>query len=221
MIALIVFTDGRVHCLDRTLRSLSEHLTGSIGRWIVIDDSADWATKSALQLALGDTWELHHAPQRRGFAGTIGYAWDLAADMDIDYVAHWEDDFVLTEPVNLDHLTAVLDQEPRLDQMALLRQSWNRVERAAGGIIQAHPENFTEVRAHDAVWIEHRSFFTTNPSVYHRELCELGWPQVAQSEGIFTHQRLTDPERKFAFWGPLGHGPYVKHIGRERVGTGY
>lgn len=215
MIALVVFTDGRLECLDRTLRSLTENLTGTITRWIVIDDSADWAVRSALQLGL-DTWELHHAPKRRGFAGTIGYAWELLREMDdVDYVAHWEDDFVLTEPVNLDHLTAVLNREPILDQMALLRQPWNATEIAAGGVMETNPDAFTERDG----WVEQSSFFTTNPSVYRWSLCHVGWPQCDQSEGIFTAERRTIG-RRFGYWGTAGH-EYVEHIGSERVGTGY
>lgn len=219
MIALVVFTDGRRQCIERTIRSLAANLSGPISRFVIINDEpvptyCRWLDERYPE------WEIHHTPTRRGFAGTYGYGWQVAASLDVDYVCSWEDDFVLTEPVNLDHLCRVLDVSPHLDQMALLRQAWNQKEIDAGGVIEANPEAFTEVTVAGRTWIEQALFFTTNPSVYRRELCEQGWPQVEHSEGIFTASRRKVGQ-KFAYWGKLADAPRLEHIGTERMGVGY
>lgn len=224
MIALVIFTDGRHACLDRTIASLAANLRGEIGSWLIFNDSPDPHDRLLLDSNLGDMWEIHHAPERRGFAGTIGHAWRiLQTRPEIDHVAHWEDDFELLEALNLDELARVLDARSHLDQMALLRQAWNSSETAAGGIIEQAPENYTAVLDADldAEWIEHRVCFTTNPCLYRREICSLGWPTEAHSEGLFTQQLLKRPTHRFAYWGPLEHGPWVQHIGRVRNGTNY
>jgi hypothetical protein len=115
----------------------------------------------------------------------------------------------------------LLERHPELAQLALKRQAWNAEERAAGGIIECHPGDFLEVSDAEATWTEHRRFFTTNPSVYSSRLCELGWPQVEHSEGIFTHCLLEDPELRFAFWGGRFDPPQCQHIGEVRAGVGY
>lgn len=218
-IALCLFTDGRKDCFDRTIQSLARNLTGNISRWLIINDSTDPGYRKYLDEFYA--FEIHHAPERRGFAGTYHYAWQLLAQMsEVDYVASWEDDFVLREPVNLDQLTALLKRQPHLDQLALLRGPVNVEEQRAGGVMEVHPHDFAERCEQGVTWVEHRRFFTTNPSVYRRDLCKVGWPECQHSEGVFTHLRLEDPERRFGYWGPRGR-VLVDHIGTQRVGTGY
>lgn len=69
-------------------------------------------------------------------------------------------------------------------------------------------------------WLEHRLFFTTNPSLYRRSLADRRWPDAPDSERKFTDQLRADG-RSFAFWGARHDGTWVTHIGDQRVGTGY
>ncbi len=105
--------------------------------------------------------------------------------------------------------------------MAFRRQPWNAEEKHAGGIIETHPEDYVQRNDLRHVWIEHLRFFTTNPSLYSVDLTRPGWPQVAHSEGIFSHRIFADPTKRSAFWGPKDSAPWVHHIGAERTGTGY
>lgn len=155
-----------------------------------------------------------------GFAGAIAQGWASVLETGADYVLHWESDFIARAPVELAEMIGLLERHPRLAQVSLKRQAWNERERAAGGIVEADSDDFTEM--HDGVtWTEHRRYFTTNPSVYSTSLCSMGWPQVEHSEGVFTHRLLEDPELRFAIWGGKFDPPAVEHIGEVRAGVGY
>ncbi len=239
MIALLVLTDGRLDCLAATMTSIAHHLYGPITRWVMHDDSGD----PVLQDRLGKTlrredpaWELVCTPARAGFGGAIQSAWrHLRDDPKIRFVAHFEDDFVLTRPVNLAAMATVLTARPHLAQMALRRQAWNPTERAAGGVVECDPEAYADMDdAHGNQWLEHRLWWTTNPSLYRRDLTLVGWPDGHASEGQFSHRLLAAgmhlPARdrwippadvRFGYWGAREDGPWVEHIGTARAGTGY
>lgn len=148
-----------------------------------------------------------------GFAGAIQAGWD---QITTDFVFHVEQDFTFNWPVDLERMRRLLEQNPLIAQMALKRQPWNEQEKAAGGIVEQHPDDFYDC----GEFTVHRRFFTTNPSLYKREIVEKGWPQVPQSEGIFTHQLATEGYW-FAYLGGKFDPPAVTHIGEDRVGVGY
>ncbi len=126
-------------------------------------------------------------------------------------------------------MTYVLRRHPHLAQLALRRQPWNDEERAAGGIVEQHPDDFVEVDGgHGSVWLEHRRFLTTNPCLYRRELMDVDWPEGPNSEGMFTHRLLERgfsgapaSQLRFGYWGSRDSGEAVEHIGHVRAGTGY
>lgn len=152
-----------------------------------------------------------------GFAGAIQRAWDQVA---CDYIVHIEADFTFNARVPVHDMIDVLKDDRNLVQLVLKRQSWNADEIKAGGIVEEHPDDYTEVHNGDVIYTTHRRFFSTNPCVYAtRWTCE-GWPQVPGSEGIFTHRLLEDPDVRFGFWGGKFDEPLVHHIG-QREGTGY
>lgn len=222
--ALIVLTNGREDYLDRTLGSAFEAIDGELKPRIMVDDSQN----SFYGREVDEKWSgqfdvIHHAPKSLGFCGAIQKAWDLVKDFeDVQYVFHLEEDFVFNHYVNLAKMISILDNYSHVAQVALLRQPWNDSERAAGGIVQQHPDSYEDCSdGQGNEWLEHRLFFTTNPSVYRRSLIDRGWPQVPYSEGIFTHQLIEDPDLRFAFYGPRNVGPAVLHIGDKRTGTKY
>lgn len=213
-------TDGRRACIERTLASFDEMVTGPITRRIIHDDSGDPAYRSWLTETF-PTYSIVGADERQGFTGAICWAWSFLRHSSQQYIVHVEDDFTFNRPVDLADLAAVLSARPYLVQLALRRQAWNDQERAAGGIVEQHPGDYAEVSDGGATWLEHRRFFTTNPSLYRRSLCDRGWPQVEHSEGHFTHQLLVDPAVRFGFWGGRDSGEAVHHIGADRAGVGY
>lgn len=218
--ALVVFTDGRHDCLDRTLASFDEMVTGPITRRMIVNDSPSPLDQDHLDDKYGDRYTIHHAPARRGFGGTIAYAWRHVPDA-VRFVFSTEDDFLFKRPVDLTSMMHVLDSRPHVAQLALRRQAWNADERAAGGVIELNPTAYVEHSSQDGAWLQHRLFWTTNPSLFRRELCDTGWPETEHSEGVFTHRLIEDTELRFGYWGARDSGEWVEHIGLERVGQGY
>lgn len=192
-VCLLLIGDGRHDYRERTLRSAAVCLP-PLDACAEVDDTA----------------------HDLGFAGAIQAGWDAIAEARADYVFHLEADFTFNDTVPLAAMIAALDANPTLAQVALKRQPWNAEERAAGGICELHPGDFTD----EGPVSRHRRFFTTNPSVYRASLCECGWPQEPHSEGVFTHRLLADGF-DFAFWGGRFDPPAVTHIGAERTGRGY
>lgn len=194
-VCLLLISDGRDEYLQRTLLSAAEHLP-AFDQLVHVEDRG----------------------HELGFAGAIQHGWE---QVKADWVFHLEADFTFTERVDLNRMKTILVARPYLAQLVLKRQPWNPDETAAGGIIEQHPDDYTEVNAYAGTWTEHRRFWSTNPSLYSTRFCRLGWPQVPQSEGIFTHRLLKDPHLRFAFWGGKTDPPRVTHIGDVRAGTGY
>lgn len=232
-VALLIITDGRRECLDRTLRSLTGSWAGSEPDSItVVDDSGNPGYQQwlARRLAPWNANIVSH-PERRGFAAAIASGW--AAVAGAQWVVHVEDDFVFKGPFPVADMIQLLTLRPHLAQVSLLRQAVNPTELAAGGLVEAHPGEFVDcvwAGAFDGPsfrWMEQRLYFTTNPSVYPGSLVDLGWPQEPQSEGIFTHRLrehgfgdVAGPDVRFGVWGTTADAPRVLHIG-ERQGTGY
>jgi len=223
-IALLVMTDGRDYTLHRTIESARVQLRGNVvERWIH-DDSGDGRHAAELATRYRD-FEVIAAPTRSGFGGAIRRAWQhLHAVTGAAYVFHLEDDFVFPRPIELAALATILDLRPHVAQVALRRQPWNAEERAAGGIVEQHPGDFEDhcSPVHDLEWLEHRRFFTTNPSLFRRELLSREWPDGANSEGRFSIELFSeDPANRSAYFGARDSGEWCEHIGLERVGTGY
>lgn len=228
-IAVIVFTDGRTGLLDQTLRSFftNVQIPASWGeRLFIFDDSADPKVHDHIRRNYPE-FHLVPALERQGFAGTIHHAWHLLRFEyrfmeNIDYVFHLEDDFVFNRQVRVAEMAHVLQSNGSLAQVALVRQPWNDVERAAGGLLQARPDTFTQRRTESGVaYLEHDAFFTTNPCLYPGVLPHMvQWPLGADSEGRFGIT-MRNAGAKFAFLGELDQEPAVTHIGAERNGTGY
>lgn len=219
-IALVVFTDGRRAYHDQAMASAVRHLPDFAHR-VMVNDEPDPAWCTYLDQVWGDSFQIVHARQRRGFAGAIRAGWKTAQAIGADWIFHLEADFTFNEYVNVAAMRTVLEHHPHLVQLALRRQPWNDTERAAGGIVEQHPDDYTDHEWQGHRWLEHRRFFTTNPSLYRTSLCTTGWPQVPHSEGIFTHQLLADPAVAFGFWGARSDPPKVHHVGDERAGHGY
>lgn len=196
-VCLLRIGDGRDETHEQSWASLQEMLP-PVERVVTIDDRE----------------------HKMGFAGAIMEGWRQVLATRCEWVFHAELDFLYGEPIPLRDMIELLEAESHLVQVALKRQPVNEEEIAAGGIVEAHSDDFRQRVEGGVIWTEHRRFFTTNPSVYSTKLCRHGWPQVPQSEGVFTHRLLEDPDVRFAFWGAKYDPPMVEHIG-ARCGTGY
>ena len=222
MIALLVMTDGRGDCLARSVASF-DRLHGPITQRVIHDDSG--SRGYARHLAENyPGWEIVSTGRRAGFAGAYRSAWRwLRSHCTTNWVFSTEDDFVVTQDVNLSEMAAVMQFRPHMAQMALLRQAWNEQETAAGGIVQMHPGDYHDASDGTHHWLQHRRFFTTNPHLLRTEFVrDHVWPEGSQSEGRFGVQLFnTEPATVCGFWGRRDDPPRVEHIGTVRIGTGY
>lgn len=195
-VCLLTIGDGRDAYHDLSRASLTEMLP-DVAHHVEIDDRE----------------------HRLGFAGAVKAGWEAALETGAEYVFHAELDFTYLHPVKLAAMTHVLDEHDHLVQMALLRGPVNAAERAAGGIIEQHPDAYRTVRCCSLAWREHRRFVTTNPCLWPRWVIARGWPLVDQSEGRFGIELFAEHQSLHAaFWGTTVD---VEHIGHERAGTGY
>lgn len=221
MIALLVMTDGRDHIFE-SIPSADGFLLGPISERWIHDDSGDPRHAEKLRRVFPD-WQVVTTPGRSGFAGAIRSAWSTLLELSsAPFVFHLEDDFTFRRVVPLTELAALLVHAPELAQVALRRQAWNPIELAAGGVVEVAPEDFEELAdpITGAAYLRHRRFFTTNPSLYRRELMERGWPAGAESEGRFSAELFRDG-LACAYFGARDSGEWVTHIGHARAGTGY
>jgi hypothetical protein len=219
-VILLVMTDGRLDCIGQTIESARENLGGEVTYKVIHDDTGDEAHRDRLRELFPD-FEVIGQPTRQGFGGAIRSAWKHLQSRTERFVFHLEDDFTFNEPVDVPMMQRVLDRNPSLVQLALRRQPWNDAERAAGGIVEQHPDDYTDCSDGISDWLEHRRFFTTNPSLYRRGLTTRTWPEGEHSEGRFGIELLENPTVRFGYWGRRTDPPKVHHIGEHRAGTGY
>ena len=228
-LSMIVRTGGtaeawpaRREYLERTMASLVEHVRyDSVVRRVVYSDWPEAITPELTAIA-----------ERHGFyvvgEGNVGYTpsmqklWRyLASRRDpFEYVFLAEDDFVYERDVDLAELVEALEENRHLVQVALLRDACYPAERERGGILGHPVEEFTPGVLKGSRWLEHRRFFTTNPTVFRRSLTARPWPTQSHSEAVFGRLLFADsPTARSALWGE--GEPWVTHIGEVRAGAGY
>lgn len=223
MLTQLVITDGRMLCLERTLASFDLGVRQNlINRRVIINDcpDPDYAAWIDETFSFDEHVRSSYRGDRIGFSGAIQMGWRVLGDS--DYVMHLEDDFTLTRHWHVQAVLDVLEEHPHLAQMALRRQPVNDQEIAAGGIVECWPNEYTAVTdtwGHS--WLEHRLFFTTNPSIYPRSVVNRGWPSGAGSEGEFSRRLFDNPQAVCGFWGKRDDPPWIIHIGEVRTGKGY
>ncbi|MFF5261346.1 glycosyltransferase family 2 protein [Actinomadura viridis] len=225
-VPIICLTNGRPDCIAKTIPSANAHLTG-VSSMVIVDDSGDDVYGQWLEDEyVGGPWHTRvlHLPAPHGYWRAMQAVWALARHWDKPAFAFWEDDFVLTEDVDLDELAEVLDARRDLMQMALLRQPWFTNEVEHGGLIEAleaQGQRFTECTNGRQWWIEHRAVFTGNPCLIPRRTLEHDWPEGDWSESRFSRHLFQNPHARAAYWGRRTDPPRVEHIGHARVGSGY
>lgn len=223
MIALAVTTDGRAECLERSVASLLGQVRGLDGPRLIFDDSGDRRYRRWLRSRFeSEGFSVRGEGERLGQDRALASMWRQLRSRDFagcEWVMHAEDDFLYEREVDVTDLCAVLATRPYLAQMALLRQPWFPAERKAGGIVARDPEAYARVVASPHRWLEHRLWFTLNPCVYRRALCERPWPQGRRHEWRFGRELCRDRRVRFGIWG--GGEAWITHIGERRAGRGY
>lgn len=222
-VALLVIGDGRDELREQTLASFLSNVFGyRLGYAAVVDDRR----------------------HEMGFGGAIRAGWHYLAEhlreaaeaglpAPFDYVFHLEEDWLFAEPIDVRWLAVMLGGAktptrqalPVLAQAALKRGPVNDVEARAGGLIELWPDEYQDAgtihpESGAVPYVQHRLFFTTNPSLYRASLMLLGWPEGNQSEAAFT-QRCLDFGYWFGFYGARTHPPTIEHLGTVRTGGGY
>lgn len=229
-LAVLIFTDGRKDFFSSTFQSLQENVSANnIGHKIIIDDASDSDYGLWLDTNYGSEVDrIVHHQARLGFGETIRDTWLKLNSLigTYDYIFHLEDDFIFNRPINLDDLIQILEKNPHMAQVCLLRQPWNQDEINAGGIWQQWPENFTEKSVDGSgekiYYLSHRQWFSTNPSVYPKWVADLGWPEGLNSEERFwTEKLLPRGTLSCSYFGSKADPPAVNHIGSGRMGIGY
>lgn len=219
--AILVMTDGRDDYLKQCLNSFA--FRGGAEFWMH-DDTGDADYRARLAATYPLFTQIGDGP-RRGFGGAIRRAWSQLLDRSTaDYVFHLEQDFQLQAGVvDLDRLAGLLQWRPQLAQVALKRQPWSA--EGPGGFMADNPGQYVDRDG----WVETARNFTTNPSLYRRDLMTVGWPDEQYSEGKFGFVLkdrglpwgIPGDEVRFGFLGQVADEPLVDHIGHVRTGTGY
>jgi hypothetical protein len=221
-IALLVIGDGREDLRAETLRSFARA-------------TPEWEG--------GPIVSILDAEHKLGFAGAIREGWRQLRELKglgFDYVFHLEEDWRFDRALDLTAMAHLLEAQPGLAQVALRRGPVNIAERKAGGVVEMWPQEYQQrslvIRPYanrragpllasgdqHIYWLQHELYFTTNPSLYTRELVEqMDWPARAGSEAEFTKDCLRAGYR-FALWGARDTGAWITHTGTDRrTGTGY
>lgn len=204
--------------LARSLASLSENVTGTIVQRVVYDCWGDPAIRSELEtMAQPFGFYVAGPTERPDYTESMRAMWRYLAKRATGvYIFQAEDDFTYEHPVDLDPMSAVLRDNPHLTQMALLRDAFYHDERETGGIL-GWPEPAFERKAG---WLEHKLFWTANPSLFRKSLTATPWPLGHHSETLFGKVVLREPSARSAFWGDASE-PSIRHIGAVRAGSGY
>lgn len=224
--ALAILTHGDSRYLNQTYESFIDKVKPRPSRILVYCDGP--GEPDAWRRAAGA--EHYFDSEQRGFCKATGRLWRWTSETDQPYVFYLEHDFVFLRPVDLTELAYVLDDDAGLAQMQLMRTPVNAEEIAAGGLFESRRADYTPrtweplTSEYDPEknrsWLEHRAYFTTNPSLMGTEFMAANpWPDDDQPEceGRFGID-LVERGYRFGVWG--SGEPWCEHIG-VRTGIGY
>jgi hypothetical protein len=163
-----------------------------------------------------------HHPANRGMAAAVQTGWKMALGVNSDYCFHLEEDFVITQDVNMNDLMNTLYFDPELASITLKRPPWAGIEVSLGDQLAAiqHEASWFDVRQ---AWDQnsvtrHNHLFSLNPSLIKREVIEMGWPSgplgVGNEAGMT--RKLLGAGYVFGVWGTVKDAPMCEHIGYTR-----
>lgn len=219
---LAAWPDRREY-LRRSLASIDRHVDHHpIAARVLFSDWPAAIAEEVRSIAEAHGFYVVGGGHNRGFTAAMRGVWTYLAtrEWSYDYAFLTEDDFELERDVDLRPMMAALRADPGLVQMALLRDACYPAEREAGGILGHPVDEFVVAGADASPWLEHRRFFTLNPSLVRRSLFARPWPIAPHSEAVFGRQLFAaDPRTRAGLWG-VGD-PWIRHLGEVRAGAGY
>lgn len=241
-IAVLLVGDGRDELRAATITSFLDQVYGyRLSAVVEVDDRRH---EMGFGGAIRAGW--HYLSLLNASEGLLRALHDFER---FEYVFHLEEDWEFLEPVDARWLADVLaapatrtecgapwqrvraamsvaphQETPQLAQAALRREPVNAAELAAGGIVEAWPAEYLDcgviTERGSTPYLQHRLFFTTNPSLYRSSLMLLGWPDGERSEEAFTRV-CRELGYAFAYYGARQSAPMIRHTGSTRTGTGY
>ncbi len=224
-VTVVVHTGGsdeawteRSAYLRQSLASLNENVTGPIVQRVIY---SDWGPEHRDELDAIATEHGYYVAGdgHHGYTGSMRRMWTyLAKRAKGQFVFATEDDFTYPRPVALEPMIETLRDNPKLAQIALLRDAFYQDEKETGGILGWPEPAFTKVGQNGTSRLEHRLFWTANPSLFRRSITAAPWPLGKHSETLFGKSLLSAGYR-FSFWGD--HEELTRHIGQVRAGSGY
>lgn len=190
-------------CLD----SLNK-VTG-ITQTVIVDDSGDDLYRN-LAVATYKHRVIPVATHQTGYQAAMQTIWATAQGH--DHVFLIEEDFTIEAPINLNKWADYLNTHPNVAQVVAQRQPWYPNEIKAGSILAATDDPGELV---DGL-IQHRAFFSCNPTVIPARTLAHQWPAGAWSESQLAQQLLTKPDTRFALTPNI-----ITHHHGTRQGHGY
>ncbi len=216
MICQIVTTNGRPFIHD-SLASYAKQVSGPITRRILWDDSGDQAVRDDLIDRYEGEWLVSWpGDEAVGYSESIRRLWILLHHLPERFVFHCEDDFLFNVPVDLGDVCAFLDKHKEVAEVTFLRNRCYPAEMDPATVLGHNPKRLKDRKQGPWRWSEHTMYFSANPSVYRKDLVQLGWPLDKGSEMVVTHRILAQGQH-FAYWGHKKDEPTLTHIGEYRA----
>ena len=162
-LGFIVFTNGRFECLNKAIKSLEMNLDAGVAESVLVDDSGDPTYGAILAKHFDGKFDKivrHERPI--GYFNSIEETWLHNLSLGLDYVLHWEDDFVLQMNLDLNPLMEFLGAYPKYVQI-VFGDGTERVLKPA----DAHAvRNGQAYDFYEVPWTESDGAFETSPCIY-------------------------------------------------------
>lgn len=223
-ITWITLTDGRKDLIKKTIPCWQENISSNFSNKIIIDDSGDNNYRLWLKKTFKSFDIVPVDKERAGYVEAMRKVFSVAREANSPYVFHLEDDFLIKKEFDLNNFTSVLDQNSNLVQMSFLRDPWYENEIRDGGTLRTlvkHGKKISRAKNKNFDWMEHRIFWTCNPSVYPLRITDEEWPDRKHSEFYFGRSLFSDKKNKSAVWGKWSDKPLITHTGSYQKGINY
>lgn len=216
-VALTIRCDGRREYLERTVKSIYDHTTEPFIAKFIIDDSGDLDYQAWLDATFPEFVCIHH-DARQGLGACFQSA--LAMSVDADYGFFVEDDTPLLGYVDIAGMAIVLQSNPSLSQLMLMRPPFNTEEVAAGGVYQMTPGDFTECTDGLFTWVEHDKWYGFQPNLTPAHAISVMLSEASNFLELGVTDALKPAGYNFGYWGGLHDAPLCNHDGTVRS-SGY
>lgn len=226
-IAWITLTNGRKEYLYESRKSWYENVEGNFSSEVIVDTSGQyeyrqWLLKTypnakvfslSKHKNINNDWNI-------GIRDAYEYFFNIASEIDCEYIFHTEDDYVLQNKIVLEDSINILDFDTDISQVHFIRQPWTKEEKDAGGVLkycQSLGFDMIEKEKDNLFWVEHRAYFTFGPSIYKKDICFLDRDLQINPEISITQAVFKDLKKKSATFGKIEDKNFVEHIGKIRI----